>query len=65
MKRLSLRTGESWVYRGSLVLNDDTVSFTDVNGCDVVVARADIAAIALASGGAHPDDGELLEILSR
>lgn len=64
MKRLSLRSGESWLYEGDLDTDEQVVRFFDVTGHEREVARADVVAVALESGGAHPDDDEVVQMLS-
>jgi hypothetical protein len=64
MKRLSLRSGESWLYEGDLDTGDEVVRFVDIAGHAREVRRADVTAVALESGGAHPDDEEVVQLLS-
>jgi hypothetical protein len=64
MKRLSLRSGESWLYDGTLDTGDELVRFVDIAGHGHEVRRADVTAVALESGGAHPDDEEVVQLLN-
>jgi hypothetical protein len=64
MKRIWLTNGESWLYAGSLDVDEQTVRFVDHAGQQHALARADVASVALDSGGAHPDDDEVVQLLS-
>jgi hypothetical protein len=64
MKRIWLKSGESWLYDGSLDADEQTVRFVDAAGQQHSVPRSDVASIALDSGGAHPDDDEVVQLLS-
>jgi hypothetical protein len=61
---LSLKSGESWLYDGELDTGEQVVRFVDVTGHEHTVQRADVVAVALESGGAHPDDAEVVQLLS-
>jgi hypothetical protein len=64
MKRIWLKNGESWLYAGSLDADEQTVRFVDNAGRRHTLARADVASVALDSGGAHPDDDEVVQLLA-
>jgi hypothetical protein len=64
MKRIWLKNGERWLYEGSLDTDEQLVRFVDCAGQEHTLARTDIASVALDSGGAHPDDDEVVQLLS-
>ena len=64
MKRIWLKNGESWLYEGSLDTDGQLVRFVDRAGQEHALDRADIASVELDSGGAHPDDDEIVQLLS-
>jgi hypothetical protein len=64
MKRIWLKNGESWQYEGSLDADGLVVRFVDSAGQKHAIARDDLASVALDSGGAHPDDDEVVQLLS-
>jgi hypothetical protein len=64
MKRIWLKNGDSRLYQGSLQSDAELVRFVDDEGHEHTLARTDVASVALDSGGAHPDDGEVAQLLS-
>jgi hypothetical protein len=64
VKRISLKNGQSWLYDGSLDTDERVVRFLDSTGQQQTVPRCDVVAVALDSGGAHPDDDEVVQLLS-
>ena len=64
MKRIWMKNGENWPYDGTLDTDGQLVRFTDTAGHQHTVLRSDVASVALDSGGAHPDDDEVVQLIA-